>query len=248
MKPIDLIELVPAELDTNSSGIYMIFCVPANKAYIGRSKNIKRRFYYHNQLLRKHKHTNPYLQNLYNKYGPSTLVFKVLESCSIDLPEREAYFLNQLDSESRLNLAAISDFYQMAEETKQKISKANKGCAPWNKGKPMSEETKQKLKGRKVSGNRKTGWKLTEVQIVNISNFQKGKITSDETKRKMSKTARENIEKRQSTKLTKEKVKEIRTKLLYGNSCKDIAQEYSISINTVYDIKNLRTWKPEDNG
>lgn len=32
------------------------------------------------------------------------------------------------------------------EETKDKISKANKGKTPWNKGVPRSEETKQKIR------------------------------------------------------------------------------------------------------
>ena len=33
----------------------------------------------------------------------------------------------------------------LSEETKQKISKSKKGCAPWNKGTHFSDETKQKM-------------------------------------------------------------------------------------------------------
>ena len=33
-----------------------------------------------------------------------------------------------------------------SEETKRKMSKANKGQIPWNKGKHLSEETKRKMR------------------------------------------------------------------------------------------------------
>lgn len=51
----------------------------------------------------------------------------------------------------------------LTDEQKKKLSEAHKGKAPWNKGKPMSEETKRK-----------------------ISESNKGKYHSEESKRKMS--------------------------------------------------------------
>jgi len=38
-----------------------------------------------------------------------------------------------------------------SKETKQKMSISKKGCIPWNKGKQMSDEQKQKLTGKKRS-------------------------------------------------------------------------------------------------
>ena len=57
------------------------------------------------------------------------------------------------------------------EETRRKISEAQKGKIPWNKGKPHSEETRRKL---------------SKVQI--------GRIHSEETKQKMSEITKNSSE------------------------------------------------------
>ena len=44
-----------------------------------------------------------------------------------------------------------------SEETKEKISKSNKGKIAWNKGKPLSEETKEKIS--KSNKGKESWWK-----------------------------------------------------------------------------------------
>ncbi len=60
-------------------GVYAIVHEPTNRSYIGSAINIKRRFKEHKILLRKGLHHSPYLQNVWNKYGESQFVFKVLK-------------------------------------------------------------------------------------------------------------------------------------------------------------------------
>lgn len=68
----------------------------------------------------------------------------------------------------------------VSEETKKKISLSTKGRRGWNKGIPHTQLTRQKIsesaKGRKLSLETK----------IKIGNAHRGKIVSEETRRKMS--------------------------------------------------------------
>ena len=77
-----------------------------------------------------------------------------------------------------------------SEETKKKISEAEKGRIPWNRGKhlgPLPEETKRKIseahKGKKISEEARR--KMSEAKKGRVSNM-KGCKLSEETRRKMS--------------------------------------------------------------
>lgn len=113
----------------------------------------------------------------------------------------------------------------LSEETRNKISKAKKGCPAWNKGKPSplkgvprSEETKKKLsianKGNKHSKESRLKMSLAKIGKMTgdfnpakqpsvrkkISASKKGKPRSEETKKKISKAL-------MGRKLTKEHIK-----------------------------------------
>ena len=166
MKPHELLATVETNLE-KTSGIYMILCVAANKAYIGQSKNIHRRWIHHKHCLNNKKHGNPYLQRLYDKYGKDSFFFVVLENRKDDLSNREAYFVSQLDEETKLNLAPIEELIPISEETRKKLSERRKGWVyseetkqrmkeackgripPSRKGKKWSEESKQRLKEKR---------------------------------------------------------------------------------------------------
>ena len=62
-----------------SPGIYKISCTETNKVYIGETLDLSNRLQKHFSLLRKNKHSNPILQNIFNKYGEETFEVEVLE-------------------------------------------------------------------------------------------------------------------------------------------------------------------------
>lgn len=140
-------------------GIYVIINLKNNKRYIGSSFNISKRLYEHKRLLRKGEHGNTHLQNAWNKYGEDGFSFDVLETISLDksitnreLRDLETFYIEQFKTyipEFGYNIipGGIGTInYTISQETKDKISKSNKGKIPPNKGVPMSDEQKLLLR------------------------------------------------------------------------------------------------------
>jgi group I intron endonuclease len=144
------------------TGIYKITNIVTGKVYVGSSIRIENRFKEHKYNLNKNIHHSKKLQNSYNKYGSDKFIFDVIEIClnnKIILYEREQYYIDLLDSyKNGYNMGAANinrSSYITQLNTKEKISKANKGSkngmygkTPWNKGKinVYNDETLAKMK------------------------------------------------------------------------------------------------------
>jgi len=115
-------------------GIYAIVHVPTNRAYVGSSKNVNKRFLCHASFLRNGKHHCAHFQNSFNLHGPEAFQFRVLAECST---REEAQELEQamLDIwyEVFYNVSKRADHLHrlgrpLDESTKQKISFKNSGA------------------------------------------------------------------------------------------------------------------------
>jgi group I intron endonuclease len=62
---------------TKSSGIYYIKAYECN--YVGSTRSLKKRLLEHLNTLKKNKHDNPRMQNIFNKYGIKEFYFSILE-------------------------------------------------------------------------------------------------------------------------------------------------------------------------
>ena len=163
------------------SGIYLIKNTANNKVYIGSAVNIDKRWKEHKHLLKEGKHHSPHLQSAWNKYGKQTFKFDIIEEVSN--PEHllayEQVYLDYYksyedDKGNNIYKVAGSPFgMKHTEETRRKISEANKGHI-------VSEETKKKI------GEANSGRKLTEEHKDKIRKINIGKKHTEETKRKMS--------------------------------------------------------------
>lgn len=87
----------------------------------------------------------------------------------------------------------------------ERLSKSRIGKTPWNKGVPMREEVKDKLRGRTFSEEHRKHMSeaqkkrpVTEEQLQRCRTAMLGKSHSEETKRKMSEARRLYWEKRKS--------------------------------------------------
>ena len=122
----------------NESGIYYIKNLKNNKIYIGQSVNIRKRLIHHKHELINNKHSNPHLQNSFNKNGIENFEFNYLEYCNINiLTEKEKYYLND-NKLIYYNIRDASDSVihnqrqPTTEETRLKLSKSHKGKIPSN--------------------------------------------------------------------------------------------------------------------
>jgi len=148
-----------------NSGLYQINI--GDYFYFGQAQEFKRRKYEHLNHLKKGTHVNTIMQNVYDKYREFD--FKEVLHCSIDeLNDQEQRLLDAFwGTEGCMNLAKDAEApargLKHTEETKKKISEANKGEKCYMYGKHHSEDTKRKM-----------------------SESQKGRKHSEETKKKIS--------------------------------------------------------------
>jgi group I intron endonuclease len=121
----------------NTCGIYKIVNKVTNQCYVGQSQRIEKRIKEHFRLLRWGKHTNPHLQNAFNKYGADNFYGAVEVEC-VDLDE-----LDMLEN------AFLKEDAWFEEPTVYNIADFAK--APM-RGKRHSEETLQRIRlGRRAS-------------------------------------------------------------------------------------------------
>jgi group I intron endonuclease len=176
------------KLDKNiKTGIYKITNNINKRYYIGSAYVLYKRFKEHRSALESNRHHNRQLTRFVNKYGICNLNFELLEECNItELESKEQYYISNtknifnetLDVKSPNRGKKLSKKHKQnisnsikakniirSEETKAKISKANKGHK-FNLGKHHSEETKQKIshnveRNKKISESlkgRKVDW------------------------------------------------------------------------------------------
>ena len=152
--------------------IYAITNTKTGRYYVGRTCNFNKRKRDHFADLRNGKHSSPKLQASYNKHGERC--FNMVALCH-GLGHDEAVELEQKMLDRHYNTlyncnrsaSGLAAGTKMSEETKRKMSKAQKGKNNPRYGKPVTEETRRKI------SEAKKGKSL-------------GKKHSEETKRKIS--------------------------------------------------------------
>jgi group I intron endonuclease len=126
---------VPYKLDY--CGIYKIINKVTGQCYVGQSQRVKKRLKEHFRLLRGNKHTNPRLQNAYNKYGAENF-YGAMEVECVDFDE-----LDMLENQFICGEAWFEEptMYNIADFAK----------APM-RNKKHSEETRERIRlGRRAT-------------------------------------------------------------------------------------------------
>lgn len=172
-----------------TSGVYEIEDLGNGRVYIGSSVDVEARLRRHRFMLEKGTHFCQHLQNSYTLRGCSSFVFRLVTVVDIDgLRSAEEAAIRSYPHDRLYNriLSPISGVlgmrWVMSEETKKRISLANKG-----RGRPQSPETRAK-----ISAAVKERWDTQRSQmpptprIRKVRASQKGRVFSAETRAKMS--------------------------------------------------------------
>lgn len=210
-----------------NSGVYGIFSKVDDRVYIGSATNFDLRKKTHFDKLKSNVHVNKPLQNFVNKYGIENVEFRILAKCPSEYCIKlEQFFLDNFDNKFNIRLIAESNFgLKASNETKQKMSKARKGKAVRGYGFTVIEETKSKMS---EAGKNKV---FTEEHKQNL------KLAAQRRSKKLSQ--KHKGDNNPFAKLDWNKVNYIRTS---EKSVKNLATELSVSITTIYKIKNNQIW------
>ena len=150
-------------------GIYKIQNKTNGKFYVGSSDNVERRFSRHKLDLSKNRHDNQHLQNAWNKYGETSFDFALVRGC----PKSDLLLEEQKDLDAWIGNDLC---YNMRKDARcptapgskrpawvvKKYADAQRGIPRWTeeqkkqmsidrRGRIHSEETKQRMYGRKSS-------------------------------------------------------------------------------------------------
>lgn len=199
-------------------GIYGIRNKLNGKIYIGQTTDVDLRYKEHFSHLKNNCHQNSHLQNAWNKYGQDCFEFLIVEECSEDnLTEREQYWIDYyggVSSKNTYNIREAGSKGRHSEETKiklrnahlgksvsletrQKISKAQKGI-----NRIVTDEQKKRHKEAVIIGcntdyeierrrnSAKKQWTNTDYRN-KMTNLWKGKHHTNETKMKQRKIAQD---------------------------------------------------------
>lgn len=176
--------------------IYIATCIINNKSYIGKtSRSLSERVKEHKQH---YKRENTKLYIAIRKHGWENFTWNELASCissASDLNELEIFLIKEnntfgnLGYNGTLGGDGIAKGSKLSDETKKKISEANKGkIGPWS-GKSFSTKHKENLskaaKGKPKSEEHKSAMAKSHVGMTGKIPYNKGKNSSEETKAKL---------------------------------------------------------------
>ena len=135
--------------------IYAILNTITCNQYVGSTKNSYIRKRNHFNLLRKEKHHSIVLQRAFDKHGEDKFKFIVLEEVddNTNLIEREQWWLDNANCSYNISKTAIANKGRViSEETREKLRKAHLGVKhPEWRRKQKSEYQKGRGIGRKYS-------------------------------------------------------------------------------------------------
>ena len=194
----------------NNSGIYKIQNSITGDFYIGSAVSLRGRIAVHQSLLIRNIHYNIHLQRAWNKYGEENFEFKTILICDRDnVKKYEQVFLDVLSPGYNISPNATGGSGVVTQKMRDaarrnglalkgrkkpksyivKLSKRMMGNT-LSLGRRMSKENKERLRKRNLGNTYFEGKEHTDKWKEYMSKKLKGRVFSEETKKKMSDSAK----------------------------------------------------------
>jgi group I intron endonuclease len=249
----------------STPSIYKITNSANGKIYVGSASDTSRRIIYHQNMLRKGKHTNRHLQRAFKKYGEEYFSFDVIEY--VDDPQhlrcREQFWMDALrvcERDYGYNIVPDSQHKMMSPETRELLKNR-----PARKGWKHTEELKKRLSAIAKERHRLEG-KTPKVKFCTgikgnhlvgdmnparhpevrkkISAALMGHPVSEETRRKFREARRgvPNPKKRKTTRAQREEIISLRES---GMTFVALGKMFGVSRVTIRHIVNRRFYRDD---
>lgn len=223
--------------------VYKITNLVNGKIYVGKTSDVDKRLSRHLKIAEsKEEKAYQYLHRSINKYGADNFVIQVLEDKLIeaDAFKREKFWIKQLNSKDPsvgMNLTDGGEGaagLEWSEESRLNISGSNNH----NFGKPLLEETKEKLSIANSGEDNPFYGKHHSDEVVD---FLRNRSVSEEIKNKISEGCRG--EQQWNSKFSDNDILEIRSKWESGQYTQtELAKQYGVKPNTVSQIVNRKRY------
>jgi group I intron endonuclease len=247
------------------SGIYLISASQGTKCYVGSSKNIRTRLASHWCALRNNRHTNKKLQNHFNKYGESSLVFSILERCEEALlEEREIFYALKIKPWFNVikNIKREQGDFNHTKKSKEKIQKASLNLWKNNRNKMQNaikagedngyaKLTNEQVKEIKIKLTDSAysilsiaeEYGVSKTTILGIKNSKFWKHILPELEEKIRTTKRIKVVK-SSKVVSPETVEKIKLDIITNSfSLKELSEKYEVNPRNISAIKSLQNYK-----
>lgn len=232
-------------LEYRKNVVYCVLNLINGKVYIG--KTTKTLLYRKEKHLKTTKKNRYYFHNAIKKHGQNNFKWYVLQICNNEdeLNEHEINYIasfKSYNSKYGYNLTLGGEGCSANKETKEKISKSNKGKAGFWTSENYPESAKKKLSIKLMGNKNNFGKKQSEETKKKISETLTGRKRPIEVGEKISqslkgkKQSKENIEKRKKVQREKsKKVLHINTGIIY-NSTPEASEQLNITVNNIWRV------------
>ena len=209
----------------NWSGVYLIQNIINGKCYVGSSYNIRKRLFWHSNMLENNNHPNKKLQNSYNKHSKINFIFIPLLNCPKEYNHiLEQWVMDKSDYNCWYNIAKDclkpNRGLKLTQEQKDKISDCNNG-KKWN------DKQKQNLKNR-----------LLDIKQQDLESFKNKRLNNFKNKGVNEGSQNGN------SKLSEDERLDIIYLINKGERNRDIILKYpNITSGLITEVKGGRTWQ-----
>ena len=218
---------VTARPHAKTTCVYVLWCVPLRKFYIGSTKCLRRRIHHHHLRFRQGTHSNIEMQQAFNDHGAAAFAVGVLECC-----EPAATLASEQRWLDAVQVGMNGDCFNVLPVAGSHIGRKRTAetCARLSaslKGRVITDEARAKMRAAKLGGT------LTADHRKKIGDAHRGKPCNRPT----------GIINHNLRRFSNEQVVAIRNDRAAGMSWRELAEKYNADAGPIRRLTIRKTYK-----